>query len=99
MGTAADLALRFVPEERAMWHLELLGAYDPAEACVPGVFADERDYPDEWDEDEDEFACTHCGGEGYVDGCDIFWDDCDEFGYGPCKSCRGTGERRHQWVF
>ena len=53
---------------------------------------------DEWDDDED-LGCTHCGGEGYAEVDDPLWDDCDEFGWGPCSSCRGTGQRRHQWVF
>jgi hypothetical protein len=86
-------------EGRALFHLELLGCYEPADAVAPWeppVFADEGCYDDDYD---DEFACTHCGGEGYREVDDIWWDDCDEYGYGPCTSCRGTGERRHQWVF
>lgn len=56
---------------------------------------------DHYDDDEydDGFVCTHCGGEGYCQVDDPFWDDCDEFGYGPCTYCNGTGERRHQNVF
>ena len=57
-------------------------------------------YPDDdYYNDDDDLACTHCGGEGYREVEDPLWDDCDEFGYGPCTSCRGTGQRKHQWVF
>lgn len=86
-------------ESRALWHLELLGCYEPADAIapwVPPVF--DGDLDGEWD-DDDGFSCTHCGGEAYVQVEDPFWDECDQFGWGPCTSCRGTGERRHQWVF
>lgn len=56
------------------------------------------------EDDDDDYAdgdedCTHCGGEGYREVDDIFWDDCDHNGFGPCTSCKGTGLRRHQWVF
>lgn len=88
------------PEERALWHLELLGCYSPEDAVAPWsppVFAEEDEYDD--DSGDDEWACTRCGGEGWDQVDDPLWDDCDEFGYGPCSACRGTGERRHQWVF
>lgn len=49
--------------------------------------------------DDEEWACTHCGGEGYREVDDPLWDDCNEFGEGPCPSCRGTGLRKHQTVF
>lgn len=61
---------------------------------------DEQDH--DWvdgDEYDDNWSCTHCGGEGYCQVDDPLWDDCDEFGYGPCKYCSGSGERRHQTVF
>ena len=61
-------------------------------------YFDSRYTSDDWDDDED-LGCTHCGGEGYAEVDDPLWDDCDEFGWGPCSSCRGTGQRRHQWVF
>lgn len=51
------------------------------------------------DYEELDYACTHCGGEGFREVEDPFWDDCDEYGYGPCTSCRGTGSRSQQWVF
>ncbi|GAP37335.1 hypothetical protein ABXN37_19620 [Piscinibacter sakaiensis] len=87
-------------EERALWHLELLGCFEPGDAVAPYVPPPARS-DDGWDDDDydDGYACTHCGGEGRREVDDIWWDDCDEFGYGPCTSCRGTGERRHQWVF
>lgn len=97
-----DLAL-FHPEDRALWHLELLGCFDPSEAVAPYVppAAGPECYDDDGDEwdDRDDYDCTHCGGEGFREVDDIWWDDCDEFGWGPCASCRGTGQRRHQWVF
>lgn len=85
-------------EERAFWHLELLGCFDPADAVTPWVPPDdvEPEFDDEWD---DGYACTHCGGLGFDQVEDPFWDECDEYGWGPCPSCRGTGERAHQWVF
>lgn len=85
-------------EERALWHLELLGCFSPGDACVPGPFADEADQPDDWDDDDD-LGCTRCGGEGWGEVEDPLWDECDQYGYGPCCACRGTGERRRQWVF
>jgi|LakMenEpi03Aug12_release.lakeMendotaPanAssembly.Ray.scaffolds.fasta_scaffold03608_27 hypothetical protein len=54
---------------------------------------------DDCEYDDEEWACTHCGGEGYREVDDPMWDDCDEFGYGTCHSCRGTGLRKHQTVF
>lgn len=48
---------------------------------------------------DDGLACTHCGGEGYRQVDDPFWDDFDEYGYGPCTYCGGTGDRAHQTVF
>lgn len=98
-----DAILRLAPAEahpldleaRALWHLELLGCYVPSDAAVPcvppPVLHDER-VDDDWN-------CTHCGGEGFREVDDIWWDDCDQGGWGPCTSCHGTGERRRQWVF
>lgn len=54
---------------------------------------------DDWDDPDDEWDCTRCGGEGYAEVDDPFWDECDEFGWGPCTACGGTGERRYQTVF
>lgn len=56
-------------------------------------------YDDDYEDYDDNWSCTHCGGGGYCQVDDPLWDDCDEFGYGPCKYCSGTGERRHQTVF
>ena len=98
MADPVALADRFDPESRALWHLELLGCYAPEDARVPGPFIGEDEPPFD-DEYDDDLACTHCGGEGFSDGNDPFWDDCDWSGWGPCQSCRGTGQRRHPWVF
>lgn len=51
------------------------------------------------DEFDDQWCCTHCGGEGWCEVDDPLWDECDEFGYGECSACSGTGERKHQTVF
>ncbi len=58
-------------------------------------------YEDDFDDRDDGtgYACTHCGGEGYCQVDDPLWDDCDEFGYGPCTYCKGTGDRSQQTVF
>lgn len=95
-----DLALRFDPEARALWHLELLGCWAPEDAVAPYVPQPRSwyDYSDD-DWDDDDLACTRCGGEGFSRVDYPLWDECDEFGWGPCNACRGTGERRHQWVF
>lgn len=61
---------------------------------------DRSEYPeDDDDEYDDRLSCTHCGGEGYCQVDDPFWDECDEYGYGPCTYCDGTGDRSHQTVF
>lgn len=94
-------------EARALWHLELLGCFGPEDAQLVPAWAQPVAFGDEWadgtwdddDWDPDDLACTHCGGEGFREVDDIFWDDCDEFGWGPCTSCRGTGSRSQQWVF
>lgn len=85
-------------EARALFHLEVLGCYSPGDAGAPWMPPPAEPFDDGQDEDDD-FACTRCGGEGWGDVDDPMWDDCDEFGYGPCCACHGTGERRHQWVF
>lgn len=58
----------------------------------PHDFDDEYEYETEWE-------CTWCGGEGYAEVNDPINDDCDEFGYGPCGPCGGTGLRKHQTIF
>lgn len=57
-------------------------------------FSDEdyEDYDDQW-------ACTRCGGQGRIESDDPFWDDADQFGEIDCWACSGTGERRHQTIF
>lgn len=91
-------------EGRALWHLELLGCFEPGDAVAPWVPPEASPFygqGDDWDEDDwdDGYACTHCGGEAFCQVDDPFWDECDEYGWGPCTSCRGTGQRAHQWVF
>lgn len=93
LGHAVDL------ETRALWHLELLGCFDPADAVAPWVPPPAEELEGGWDEGDDDFACTHCGGEAFREVDDIWWDDCDQFGWGPCTSCHGTGLRSRQWVF
>lgn len=67
---------------------------------MPHPFQQEGDpFDDGWDEDQDDYACTRCGGEGYAQVDDPLWDDCDEFGYGECPACDGTGLRSQQTVF
>lgn len=85
-------------EGRALWHLELLGCHEPGDAIAPWE-PPRFDPEDDWDEEDDDFGCTHCGGEAFREVDDIWWDDCDEYGWGPCTSCRGTGLRSRQWVF
>lgn len=90
-------------EARALWHLQLDPALlfaDCAEepSSLGIVYVENDDAYFDYDED-DCGTCTHCGGEGWGEVDDPLWDECDEYGYGPCASCHGTGERRHQWVF
>ena len=91
------------PHERALWHLELLGCYDPSDAVAPWLPPPARHFDgsddEQWDEDPDGDPCTRCGGEGFDQVDDPFWDECDEHGWGPCCACQGTGLRRYQWVF
>ena len=96
MNVPADL------EQRAWWHLEL----SPEHFYEP-LLVDPVDQPpqfdcrDEFDDigDPGDRTCTHCGGEGFAEVDDPLWDDCDEFGWGPCSACNGTGLRSRQWVF
>ena len=99
MSSLDALALRFDPETRALWHLELLGCHTPADAVAPWLPPPAEPFDDGWDEGDDEYSCTRCGGEGFSEVDYPMWDECDEFGWGPCNACCGTGERRHQWVF
>jgi rubredoxin len=64
----------------------------PAQSATVEPDDNFEDYDDEW-------ACTHCGGEGWAEVDDPLWDDCDENGIGDCSACGGTGERKHQTVF
>ena len=87
-------------EDHALWHLELLGCWTPEDAVapfVPSMPSQDVEFDDDWDDDE--LACTRCGGEGFSQVDYPVWDECNEFGWGPCNACRGTGARRHQWLF
>lgn len=53
----------------------------------------------EFDDPDEEWACTFCGGDGVGEVDDPMWDDCDEYGFGDCSACGGTGLRKHQTVF
>ena len=85
-------------QSRALWHLELLGCLRRCRRAGSHLELSRWSGYDD-DEYDDELACTRCGGEGFAEVDDPLWDECDEFGWGPCNACRGTGERRHQWVF
>ena len=77
-------------EARAQFHLAI--GYESSLCDYDFFEHDDEDY-------DDPLNCTACGGEGYAEVDDPLWDECDEFGWGPCTACRGTGERKHQWVF
>lgn len=50
------------------------------------------------EEFEDEWACTHCSGEGICDeNNDPLWD-CDDRPH-RCHACNGSGKRRDQVIF
>lgn len=46
---------------------------------------------DDFYEEADTDNCDWCGGEGYCEVDDPINDDCDEFGFGECRHCDGTG--------
>lgn len=47
---------------------------------------------------DENYACTHCGGEGQCcDGADPLGDCPDD--YHPCHACRGSGARKDQVVY
>jgi hypothetical protein len=48
--------------------------------------------------DDEELACTHCGGEREEQNDDPLWYGFD-IAYIPCRSCSGTGLRKHQTIF
>jgi len=57
---------------------------------------------DDWEPDDGEQNCTHCGGEPNLQECDdpiqCCNPDCDGTWH-PCESCNGTGRRSEQWSF
>lgn len=59
---------------------------------------DWNEVPD-YEEYDDQWACTRCGGTGRIESDDPLWDDADQFGEIECWACSGTGERRHQTIF
>lgn len=92
-------------EARALWHLELLGCFEPSDAVAPWEPASELEWmweECEWDErDEGDYlgeavTCWGCGGEGIVVFC---CDDiCQGQGYcmhgdgdSICRDCGGEG--------
>lgn len=84
-------ALKHRHDARATRHVRAVAAF----------MREMADGLDPWPDDdwEDDYGCTHCGGEGFREVDDPMWDECDEFGWGPCGSCHGTGQRSRQWVF
>lgn len=90
-------------EGRALWHLELLGCFEPGDAVAP--FIPEAQRTDEYwlggDDDDGGYlgeavTCWGCGGEGIVVFC---CDDiCQGQGYcmhgdgdSICRDCGGEG--------
>lgn len=87
------------PEDRALWHLELLGCYSPDDAVapyVPSPFEYLHDQDDgEYIEYHDRATCWACGGNGNEIRC------CDDLCHGqdwcmhgdnyPCPECGGDG--------
>lgn len=61
---------------------------------TPQQAADYELYDDE--DFGDEYACTHCGGEGEIENDDPLWYVGD---FIPCHACGGTGNRRDQRIF
>jgi hypothetical protein len=50
------------------------------------------------DVDDDDFECTHCGGEGLCDAnANPLWDCDDQFH--ACHACGGSGKRSDQRIF
>lgn len=88
-------------EERALWHLELLGCYAPEEAQVEPPWArplevDEDVYDDDYDgEYLGRATCWGCGGEGtQIECCDDLCHGQDWCMHGDnrvCRECHGEG--------
>lgn len=66
----------------------------------PGVTDNDQhfDGEEEPEYDDDEWACTHCGGDGMQENDDPLWHGFDKAEI-PCECCAGTGLRKHQTVF
>lgn len=91
-------------EGRALFHLELLGAYEPGDAVAPYVPEPEPEHWNDdhyWNDDDDRHylgelvTCWGCGGEGNEILC------CDDLCHGQgwcmhgdnaaCRECGGDG--------
>jgi DnaJ-class molecular chaperone len=67
---------------------------------IPGYDGPYDEPPDEADYEEDkEWACTWCGGDGVQDNDDPLWYGFDTAWWIPCEYCGGTGLRKHQTIF
>lgn len=51
----------------------------------------------QWEDDE-EFDCTHCGGEGECEEGSDPLGRCPEEPH-PCHACGGSGDRKDQTIF
>lgn len=58
------------------------------------------DLIERWEDDvidDDDWACTFCGGDGTMENDDqVFYGHNRDI---PCSACGGTGERKHQTIF
>ena len=52
----------------------------------------------EYEDCDDELACTWCGGDGVQENDDPLWHGFDT-DWIPCECCGGTGLRKHQTIF
>ena len=60
-------------------------------------------FDDEWGGwDDEDRACSICGGEWYLQECDDPIQCCDpkcDGQWHPCTACNGTGLAAHQWMW
>jgi len=67
----------------------------------PGVTDNDPHFGPDWDdepEEDDELACTWCGGDCVQENDDPLWYGFDR-DWIPCQCCGGTGLRKHQTIF
>lgn len=86
-------------EEHALWHLELLGCFEPGDAMAPWVPPPEFDHEHGgWDDDDGEYlghvTCWRCEDGTIIDCCDDLchgqgW--CMHGGNRTCPNCHGEG--------